>query len=137
MLTQIIDGVILVTLTVAIHSLVLGWSLRGVEARQSAARAALPARVLLLARLAILVIFAHLFEIVVWGVYYDWRGVLDGLEQSFYFSAVTYATIGYGDVVPPHEWRVLASVEGLTGILMCGWSGGYFFAVVSRIYRLD
>jgi hypothetical protein len=26
-------------------------------------------------------------------------------------------------------------VEGLTGILMCGWSGGFFFAVVNRIYE--
>ena len=36
---------------------------------------------------------------------------------------VTYATIGYGDIVLPQPWRVLAAMEGLTGILMCGWSG--------------
>jgi hypothetical protein len=32
----------------------------------------------------------------------------------------------------PHEWRLLGPVEGLTGILMCGLSIGFFFAVVSR-----
>jgi hypothetical protein len=32
------------------------------------------------------------------------------------------------------EWRLLSGVEALTGILMCGWSTGFFFAVVSRIY---
>ena len=57
------------------------------------------------------------------------------LEIALYFSAVTYATIGYGDVVPPQDWRLIAGVEGLTGILMCGWSGGFFFAVVNRIYE--
>jgi hypothetical protein len=29
---------------------------------------------------------------------------------------------------------MLGAVEGLTGILMCGLSTGFFFAVVNRIY---
>jgi hypothetical protein len=40
----------------------------------------------------------------------------------------------HGDLVLPRPWRVLAPIEGLTGILMCGLSAGLFFAVVSRIY---
>jgi hypothetical protein len=47
---------------------------------------------------------------------------------------VTYTTIGYGDLVLPKPWRMLAPVEGLTGILMCGLSASIFFAVVNRIY---
>jgi hypothetical protein len=39
-----------------------------------------------------------------------------------------------GDLVPPQAWRLLASVEGLTGILMCGWSTGFFFAIVSQMH---
>ena len=27
--------------------------------------------------------------------------------------------------------------EALTGILMCGWSTGFFFAVIHRIYEND
>ena len=46
--------------------------------------------------------------------------------------AVTYTTVGYGDLVLPKEWRLLGAVEGLTGILMCGLSTGLFFAVVSK-----
>jgi hypothetical protein len=49
-------------------------------------------------------------------------------------AGVTYATVGYGDLVLPKPWRMLGLVEGLTGILMCGLSAGLFFAVVSRIY---
>ena len=59
------------------------------------------------------------------------------LETAGYFSAVTYATIGYGDITPPVEWRVLASMEGLIGILMCAWSGGFIFAVVSRLLATE
>jgi hypothetical protein len=31
-------------------------------------------------------------------------------------------------------WRMLAPVEGLTGILMCALSAGFYFALVSRIF---
>jgi hypothetical protein len=32
---------------------------------------------------------------------------------------------------------LLAGVEGLTGILMCGWSTGFFFAVVNRMHPTE
>jgi hypothetical protein len=47
---------------------------------------------------------------------------------------VTYTTVGYGDLVLPEQWRLLGPVEGLTGILMCGLSTGFFFALVSRLF---
>jgi hypothetical protein len=56
------------------------------------------------------------------------------LQSALYFSAVTYTTTGYGDMVLPREWRLVGAVEALTGILMCGWSSGFFFAVVSRMF---
>ena len=46
---------------------------------------------------------------------------------------MTYTTTGYGDLVLPSEWRLVGGVEALTGILMCGWSAAFFFAVVSRM----
>ena len=56
------------------------------------------------------------------------------LPTGLYFSAVTYTTTGYGDLVLPREWRLVGGVEALTGILMCGWSTGFFFVVVSRMF---
>jgi hypothetical protein len=55
------------------------------------------------------------------------------LRTSVYFSAVTYTTTGYGDLVLPNEWRLVGAIEALSGILMCGWSTGFFFAIVSRL----
>ena len=85
-------------------------------------------------RLAGWMILLHLFEISAWALYYFQKGALADLQVSFYFSAVTYTTTGYGDVVLPEPWRLLGGVEALTGILMCGLSTGFFFAVVSRMY---
>jgi ion channel len=84
---------------------------------------------------AVWMVLLHLFEIVVWAVFYLWRGAMADLQSALYFSAVTYTTTGYGDVVLPQEWRLLGGVEALTGILMCGWSTGFFFAIVNRLYQ--
>jgi hypothetical protein len=48
------------------------------------------------------------------------HGTVGGDRQSelLYFSLVTLSTVGYGDVVPIHgEVRMLAALEGLTGVL--------------------
>jgi len=84
-------------------------------------------------RLAWLIVLLHLVEITLWAFLYLWREAMPDLQSAVYFSAVTYTTTGYGDLVLPMEWRLVGAVEALTGILMCGWSAGFFFAVVSQI----
>jgi hypothetical protein len=80
-------------------------------------------------------ILIHGVEIAVWAIFYWWKKCLPDAESAFYFSGVTYTTVGYGDLVLPREWRLLGPIEGLTGILMCGLSAGLFFAMVSRIHE--
>jgi voltage-gated potassium channel Kch len=79
-------------------------------------------------------ILFHLIEIFVWALSYVWLLAMPDVQSAFYFSAVTYTTTGYGDLVLPQEWQMLGGVEALTGILMCGLSTGFFFAVVSRMF---
>ena len=90
----------------------------------------------LLIRLTWWLILIHLVEISVWGSFYLWQECLPNAESAFYFSGVTYTTVGYGDVLLAEPWRMLAPVEGLTGILMCGLSTGVFFALVSRLFGI-
>jgi hypothetical protein len=89
----------------------------------------------LFVRVAAWIILLHLAEIGVWGTYYVWKDAMPDLQTSLYFSAVTYTTTGYGDLVLPAEFKLVGGVEALTGILMCGWSTGFFFAVVSRMFN--
>ena len=77
----------------------------------------------------------HLVEITVWASFFVWQDAMPDLSSALYFSAVTYTTTGYGDLVLPMEWRLVGAVEALTGILMCGWSTGFFFAVVNRMLQ--
>ena len=84
--------------------------------------------------LAAWMIVLHLLEIAAWAIFYQWNGTMPDVGSALYFSAVTYTTTGYGDLVLPREWRLLSGVEALVGILMCGWSTGFFFAVVTRMF---
>jgi hypothetical protein len=79
------------------------------------------------------IILLHVAEIIVWAAVYTWRAAMPDMVSGMYFSAVTYTTTGYGDLVLPQSWRLVGAVEALTGILMCGWSTGFFFAVLSRM----
>jgi voltage-gated potassium channel Kch len=92
-------------------------------------------RMWLFVRIAAWIILFHLIEITVWGGAYWWTAAMPDLQSALYFSAVTYTTTGYGDLVLPVEWRLVGGVEALTGILMCGWSTAFFFAVVSRLEK--
>jgi hypothetical protein len=67
--------------------------------------------------------------------FFYWKGAIPDAPSAFYFSGVTYTTTGYGDIVLPQDWRLAGGVEALTGILMCGWSTGFFMAVVLRLYE--
>jgi potassium channel LctB len=45
---------------------------------------------------------------------------LDGFGTALYFSFVTALSIGYGDVIPVGPVRVLAIIEGISGLMLFG-----------------
>ena len=134
MLTKIAIALILLALTVLVHAAGLALTMRRLRVIGGAAGELFLPRTWLLIRLAAWVITIHIIEIAGWALFYRWQQCFPDLESALYFSVVTYTTVGYGDLTLVKEWRLLSGVEALTGILMCGWSTGFFFAVVSRIY---
>ena len=134
MILHLLQAGLLLSITVVIHAALLVALWKWLQDRSDRVTQKFWSMTGLLVQAAAVMVFAHLLEICVWAAFYVWRGALPDVETALYFSAVTYATIGYGDVVPPAEWRLVAGVEGLTGILMCGWSGGFFFALASRMF---
>ena len=134
MLPVILSACLLVAVTVAVHAAGLAMLLSGAKKRRAPAPTHLWPITKTLIRLAIWLIVMHGVEISVWALFYLWRGCLPDAEAAFYFSGATYTTVGYGDLVLAKPWRLLAPIEGLTGVLMCGLSAGLFFAVVSRVY---
>lgn len=58
--------------------------------------------------------------------------VLSTVAKSFYFSAITFLTIGFGDYYPIGFSRVLAGVEGFAGLFMMSY---FTVAFVRKILR--
>jgi hypothetical protein len=134
MLRHLLIAAALVAITVAVHAAGFGLVLGTVIKRHVAPPTTFWPITWLLVRLAWLLMLIHVVEISVWALFFRWQQCLPDAESAFYFSGVTYTTLGYGDVVLPREWRLLAPLEGLAGILMCGLSAGLFFATVAAIY---
>jgi ion channel len=133
MTIRLLAACLLMALCVTIHASGLAWALKRLR-RSAPAVQRFPSSLRLFIRMAIWIVLLHLSEIGVWAAAYTWNHALPNIETALYFSAVTYTTTGYGDVVLPAGWRLDGGVEALTGILMCGWSTGFFFAVVNRLY---
>jgi voltage-gated potassium channel len=85
---------------------------------------------------ALLLMLVHFLEIVIWAAAYlaipEIRQ-LANFEEAIYFSMVTYATVGYGDIVLEPQWRIMSGFEAMSGILLFGWSTAMLFSIVQKI----
>jgi hypothetical protein len=134
MFSELTAAATLLALTVVVHAVGMMMLLRWIFRSQRQATTGFWPLSWLLIRITWSLIAIHLVEVAVWALFYWWQGCLPDLESSFYFAGVTYTTVGYGDLVLAKGWRLLGPVEGLTGILMCGLSTGFFFAVFSKLF---
>jgi hypothetical protein len=132
MLTKLAIAFLLLALTVLLHAAGLAFVMRRLP---TFCDPRFLSRTWVLIRLAGWAIVIHMVEIAVWALFYWWKDCLPDFESALYFAAVTYTTVGYGDLTLSKDWRLLSAVEALTGILMCGWSTGFFFAFVSRLFE--
>lgn len=121
----------LVAACVILHALCSVMVVRKVSGSQAPPVVFWPA-VRLLVQIVMLIVVVHAIEIGLWASYLAGSRLLPDLESAFYFSAVTYTTVGYGDLVLPKGQRLVAGLEALTGIIMCGWSTALLITVVMR-----
>lgn len=57
----------------------------------------------------------------------------EGLFGEYvYLSAITYTTLGFGDITPVGPLRFLAGAEALTGLVLSAWTASVIFVGVLR-----
>jgi len=83
-----------------------------------------------------LVVLALLGYILMWALLFTGLGLLPDLETSFYFSGITFTSVGYGDVMLPTCWRLLSVGLAVNGLLMAGWSTALLVYIVQRSMEL-
>lgn len=82
-------------------------------------------------------IIIHLFQTALWaGSFMILPGIeFETLEESFYFSLVTFTSLGYGDLTIASERRILSGLEAINGIILLGWSTAFMFAVFREVIK--
>ena len=90
----------------------------------------------LVVKSTVAIVVLHGLAILLWASFYRSR-CFPSWQLAFYFSASSYSTVGYGDLILPSNWRLLGPLEGITGVLMCGTSVGVLCALVSRLLDRD
>jgi Ion channel len=122
--------------TVFAHYETLEWLARTTRRRPGFKRTTLFVAIsgLVAAHLAEIALFAAAFYFAVkvlnLGTFVEPRSM--GLGDYFYYAAETYSSLGYGDIYPLGQIRLLASVTPLIGILLLGWSAAFLFSLVER-----
>lgn len=92
------------------------------------------------------VLALHIIEIWIFGItiwlllLYPETGSVAGahplrLFDAVYLAAMTYTTVGFGDVAPVGPVRFLAGTMSLTGFVMITWSASFTYLEMERFWR--
>ena len=71
-----------------------------------------------------------------WAITYFLVGAAPAGADIVYLVGVTFTTLGYGDVVPVTEWKLLAPITATNGVLLFGWSTAVIFEVLHKALQL-
>jgi hypothetical protein len=58
------------------------------------------------------------------------------LADAIYFSAITFTTVGFGDLAPVGPIRFLSGTEALTGFVLIGWTVSFTYFEMERFWRV-
>lgn len=83
------------------------------------------------------VFFLHTLETWLYAVCYRTLGEIDTFEAALYFSTVSFASLGYGDIVLSEKWRLLSAIEAANGLILFGWSTAFLIAVTGRLRIIE
>ena len=83
------------------------------------------------------IIFVHFVEVWLFAFLYDYLRALPNFQEALYFSTISYATIGYNDASIAEQWRMVAALEGMLGIILLGWSTAFLVRIIGRLESED
>jgi ion channel len=131
MLRQIVLGGLICLVNFAIHAVLVAIVVIAARRALTVSIALRPVRRLIVVTgaAATVLLLAHVAEVAVWALFYRLAGVAPGADP-FYFAFVNYTTLGYGDVVPSAEWRLIGPITAMNGVLLFGWSTAVLFEVI-------
>jgi len=71
----------------------------------------------------------------IWSLVLILLGAFDTLEESLYFTAVAFTTLGFGDITLGKEWRLLSGAIAANGLILFSLSTAFLFDVFRRLHE--
>jgi len=138
---EIVTGLGMMILTTIIHAMFMVTGMRLADWRMSrlGIRSHINKAILVSGHIAWM-FMAIVIEAWLWALLYLYNPLIEtlpDLETAFYFSMVTFTTLGYGDVVLTGNWRTLASIQAANGVIIFGWTTALIFVFIQRVYSYE
>jgi Ion channel len=133
MLAQLLVGGLVSVVNIGLHALVTVVAV-GIARRAGLRKTKRPRLHLMgvmVATAAVLKV-AHTLEIIVWAWTYSIVRAAAPDSGLLYFAFVNYTTLGYGDITPVREWRLIGPLTAMNGVLLFGWSAAILFEVLRK-----
>lgn len=67
---------------------------------------------------------------------YQTGGLANDFLTCIYYSASTYSSLGFGDIIPTDEIRLISGVQVLNGLVLIGWSASFTYLAMEKFWPL-
>ena len=135
----ILFGVLIICINVILQSVITVFSLKYLHQFNSKKGDISIKAVLFQTSLSVsLLTLLHGAQCTIWAATFYFNPNIDNLysfKEAIYFSLITFTTVGYGDVVINGDWKILAGLEAINGIMMVGWSTALMFSYFQIILK--
>ena len=138
MLPPLLAGLPVLLLCLALQASFVGLCLRWhARFRRTHADGATGTSMRVLSAAMLLMLLCNFLQVGIWAVLFFLLGEFAHFSEALYHSAVNFSTLGYGDVVMSHRWRLLGPLEAANGILMFGVSTAVMTGAVVDILKYN
>lgn len=135
MLIQLLLGSLTVALSVVVEAAFIGVAIRvliGLGAKKSIIQNTLNTMFALVGA-TIWLLLALTVCVWIWAALFIFVGAFDEMEPALYFAAVSFTTLGFGDILLPDEWRLLGGICAANGLLLFGLSTAFLVELFRRL----
>ena len=80
------------------------------------------------------ILAAHTVQVWTWAFVFLASPAFNDFDTSFYFSMVTYTTLGYGDLVLGEGLRIFGTFASITGLLTFGISTAFLISLLTALF---
>lgn len=139
LLTKLLIGGLMIIITAIIHGMMSDFVFRFIENNVPTIAHTFKRswRMFTLIISVFIVSAALMTDIWLWTLlfYFLESDILPDIDTALYFTTSTFTTVGYGDIVLPPEWRLLAACCAINGMILFGWSTAFIFEIMASLYR--